>query len=182
MKEIDWSKAPKGATHWTPERDVICPFLREDAGVWFWWSDSSWVPLYGEGWEYQLRGIVKRPDLAAWNGAGLPPVGAKVILSDANHDVFEPYKEMIGVEVTVVASFASPAGFDMIACALPDGLCGCFRADMARPIRTPEQIAAEERERAISEMLRIYTDGAAGHCGGIAALYDAGYRRQEPKE
>lgn len=172
--EIDCSKAPEGATHWGPETDCHCESwyeVKDGAIVRFLPADEAAKPMryaeHGPAYYHSVSDLVALP--AAWTGACLPPVGAKVILSDANHDVFEPYKEMIGVEVTVVASFASPAGFDMIACALPDGLCGCFRADMARPIRTPEQIASEE---ALEEIERLYSEG------GPAAVFDAGYRKQ----
>lgn len=49
-----------------------------------------------------------------------------------------------------------------------------------RPFRTPEQIAADERESAINGMLTH--DALGGSRRGLAeALYDAGYRKQEPK-
>lgn len=166
--------------HWTSPQGLIYSWVAE--------RDAFYPPG-----EFRFRPI-RTPEQIASEEAleeierlyseGLPPVGAKVILSDANHDVFEPYKEMIGVEVTVVASFASPVGFDMIACALPDGLCGCFRADMARPIRTPEQIAAEERERAIDDLCASIVSHyearkMSEHYLGLArALHDAGYRKQ----
>jgi hypothetical protein len=49
-----------------------------------------------------------------------------------------------------------------------------------RPFRTPEQIAADERESAINGMLTH--DALGGSRRGLAAaLYDAGYRKQEQK-
>jgi hypothetical protein len=46
-----------------------------------------------------------------------------------------------------------------------------------RPIRTPEQIATEERENAINAMIDIVmTDNIRSNC---ADLYDAGYRKFE---
>lgn len=46
-----------------------------------------------------------------------------------------------------------------------------------RPVRTPEQIAAEERERDIDKMVSVVlTDNIRANC---ADLYDAGYRKFE---
>ena len=52
-----------------------------------------------------------------------------------------------------------------------------------RPFRTPEQIAAEEREKAIAEMVATakMATGFGQNVADHAALYDAGYRKQEPK-
>jgi len=42
-----------------------------------------------------------------------------------------------------------------------------------RPIKT-------ERERAIDEMHEAYFEGARGHMGGIAGIYEAGFRKVQP--
>ncbi|AWE83610.1 hypothetical protein CSB95_3009 [Pseudomonas aeruginosa] len=47
-----------------------------------------------------------------------------------------------------------------------------------RPIRTPEQIAAEEREKAVGDMA-MSIQGVPYQYPTLYALYDAGYRRQE---
>lgn len=126
---------------------------------------------------------VRMIDPLPWSGDGLPPVGTTVVLDDECFPVFDDYRAMIGVPVVVTAAFKSPTGVDMIACALPGGLCGCFRADMAHPIKTPAQIAAEEREAAAVELAGILS----GHDQHITVLdiemakylYDIGYRRTE---
>ncbi|AIR90488.1 hypothetical protein [Pseudomonas cremoricolorata] len=49
-----------------------------------------------------------------------------------------------------------------------------------RPMRTPEQIEAEEREKAVTEIFQV--TGLRARDGGrivAEAIYDAGYRRQE---
>jgi len=46
-----------------------------------------------------------------------------------------------------------------------------------RPIRTLEQIAAEEREAGIAEIRQILTSSAKGSIE--SAIWDAGYRKQE---
>lgn len=182
MKEIDWSKAPEGATHWTPESDVVCPFLREDNGVWFWWSDSSWVPFYGTSWNSQLLGIVKRPSLSPWNGTGLPPVGTVCIVKP--HNTQWGFSSVAGHERTVLAYHGEFVWLGQGNMALET-----TRIDKVDflPLRTPEQIAAEEREKAVEHMVKCIAENTTGVGMSDAmicakALYDAGYRRQEPSE
>ncbi|WP_205870910.1 hypothetical protein, partial [Pseudomonas aeruginosa] len=47
-----------------------------------------------------------------------------------------------------------------------------------RPLRTPEQIAAEEREKAVGDMA-MSIQGVPYQYPTLYALFDAGYRRQE---
>lgn len=110
-----------------------------------------------------------------WNGEGLPPVGM----------VCE-YQDSLGrwdkVEITAVAK----RGICFVQIA-HDGENYVNKTEARfRPIRTPEQIAAEERDRSIDAMLKI---AEGPHDGNprkvhvsrpqIAALYDAGYRKFE---
>ncbi|MOA45978.1 hypothetical protein D3C78_1684380 [compost metagenome] len=62
--------------------------------------------------------------------------------------------------------------------AIDMGMHGCFR-----PIRTPEQIAAEERDKAIQQIIADfkYTVGSCTYMitnDQAARMYDAGYRKQ----
>lgn len=62
-------------------------------------------------------------------------------------------------------------------------LCDFSYEMMFRPIRTPEQIAAEEREKAVVEMLVYALGPGAGsnyhETYMMQRLYDAGYRKTE---
>ena len=52
--------------------------------------------------------------------------------------------------------------------------------DDLRPIRTPEEIAAEQRKRAIDAMQRIVSRGDPHYGRKVCkSLYDAGYRKVE---
>lgn len=171
MSGIDWSKAPEGATH--------AGFAGEDlqfyripstlGGDYDYfsiirkvWRDSTGSPLAIE--------LVPHPSLA-WNGEGLPPVGAEceyqrndVIYKQAWVAVTPRY---IGESITVLKHSASGNEFTEMT-------TSC----VYRPIRTPEQIAADEREAAVNGMLCY--DALGGSRRGLAeALYDAGYRKQE---
>ncbi|MDH0301269.1 MULTISPECIES: hypothetical protein [unclassified Pseudomonas] len=105
-----------------------------------------------------------------WNGKGLPPVGT----------VCE-YKRGSGWEKVEV--FAVKPNVNGSTSALFTYECGtwsaCAEHSFFRPIRTPEQIAAERRELEINEMCEVLgvIQGTAG-CGIAMRLYDAGYRKQ----
>lgn len=60
----------------------------------------------------------------------------------------------------------------------PGGHCECILARCLSPIRTAEQVAAEEREKAIKEMMMHGVDAGDSTIEySCAALYDAGYRK-----
>lgn len=102
-----------------------------------------------------------------WNGKGIPPIGA----------VCEYYCLEVGEwrKCDIVAHyFARAVAVDMY-----DSSAVCLRADLFRPLKTPEHNAEEEeRLEAIGEMISY-----VGHYNivrdAVAALYDAGYRKTE---
>lgn len=169
MSNIDWSKAPEGATHY------FAPFFYRADETRAYVFETTRSPSAYNSRQIGELGVKKPAAAQAWSGDGLPPVGASVILDDSWHGVFDDYREMIGIPVIVTAAFKSPIGVDMIACAMPSGLCGCFRADMARKVKTPAQIAAEDREAAIVAMKEIVSRANPADCR-FCALYDAGLR------
>jgi hypothetical protein len=62
-----------------------------------------------------------------------------------------------------------------------NGKCTAYAHEVkCRPMRTPEQIAAEEREKAIMEMAETMhaATGFGVNRADCEALYDAGYRKQ----
>lgn len=135
------------------------------------------------------------PVTAEWNGEGLPPVGMVCEFAGFNQDETKFDDPVVGDKVTVIAHYLSgcvqvaaftynlAANFGSLNVA--QGAHGCFR-----PIRTAEQTAAEEREKAIKSMIEdSQPDYSAGdflnaseyvECA-ISALYDSGYRKQVAK-
>jgi hypothetical protein len=147
MKEIDWSKAPEGATHFWHGNGH---FYTELHGK-FYLADrinhgSVNSPL---SWIAQL---VARPS-PAWSGEGLPPVGT----------VCEYQRVRDWVKVEVFAIKPNENGSYTVLFTYESGAwAGCASPFSFRPIRTPEQIAAEEREAAIGDMaLLIHQES---HC------------------
>ncbi|HHW2622886.1 TPA: hypothetical protein ACUT60_002773 [Pseudomonas aeruginosa] len=173
---IDWSKAPEGATHYAPkleENDFWCSVfwrMENGVGVEAWSIDNRTGELHHLNrptWiETTAKRLVPRPAACAhasttWDGQGLPPVGTNC-----------EYRSNDGwLQCEVVAHRNNAAVV----------LNHHYEADFVppqdlRPIRTPEQIAAEERAKAIEEMCFAEETLTVKQA---KALYDAGYRRQE---
>ncbi|HFQ6219683.1 TPA: hypothetical protein ACHSDZ_004047 [Pseudomonas aeruginosa] len=98
---------------------------------------------------------------------GLPPVGVRVSVFDDGDLVYGH-----GESGEVIAHVEDCAVIRM-----SYGL-GCFTA---KNLRTPEQIAAEERRNSILHLANLLID-SRGHCNEYSqakAIFDAGYRRQE---
>lgn len=127
----------------------------------------------------------------AWTGEGLPPVGTVCEFAGGTNCPEDPFDKDLkeGDEVTIIAHFKdgeselaaftfNPRNLSRGNACVEQGMHGCFR-----PIRTPEQIAAEESEKAIAEM--VYggcgcdqSDGTTTAFVICRLLYDAGYRKQ----
>lgn len=184
MIEIDWSKAPEWA-----EAHALYAFGGAIGEVWV--GEKQYQLLdrpepfpYGGG-VGDTRHNPRRswfkyatPRPKAWTGEGLPPVGLRCEagiphVSGPNNEI----RSVIWIEGCVIAYhiikgktyawFAEDDGF------YPPGI---FEF---RPIRTPEQIAAEERAKAIDAMVAA-CPYPGSDCTRIdcEALYDANYRKQ----
>lgn len=164
---IDWSKAPEGATH--------AAFTGGPGGhhVWYMIRDDGYDFVYSTDMERGFRKgtgspghspLIERP--SGWNGEGLPPVGEVIEWLDGE---FLPVVVVGHHQGAVVAVDQNDPRRVFI------GKKPCYR-----PLRTPEQIAAEEREATVQQMIQDIgvsdTDGW-DHLR-CAALYDAGYRKQ----
>ncbi|HCF7079943.1 TPA: hypothetical protein NIJ35_005559 [Pseudomonas aeruginosa] len=164
---IDWSKAPEGcigafARIIGNQRTAFFVFSKRPSdymsreGYEGEGEDGSYH-VFSEFWEW-----LDKP----WDGQGLPPTGLLVewkagldhewrrvtVLAYANGDAWLQPED--GGSFIV----GNPANF--------------------RRIRTPEQIAAEEREKAVGDMA-MSIQGVPYQYPTLYALFDAGYRRQE---
>lgn len=124
------------------------------------------------------------PKVVEWDGVGLPPVGLDVEIKRGNCTWIDGDEWQIGKTATVMASFLNSRDIEMASVQFPGGHCECILARCLSPIRTAEQVAAEEREKAIGELVDVYEAAVLKQSydtrGVMAALYDAGYRK-EPK-
>lgn len=167
---IDWSTAPEGANRaGFTGPDNYLQFYRIPGmfGDYDYWSEKrGW---FGSDFPTCANHLFERPTKVEWDGQGLPPVGT---VCEYRHMIWPEYRSC---EIRYISE-ESLVAYD-------DAQEQFYRTcDMLfRPVRTLEQIAAEEREKAISEMLGLYNSAywpmtSKQFC---EVLFDAGYRRQE---
>jgi hypothetical protein len=119
--------------------------------------------------ELTERGCIERPTSTEWTGTGLPPVGT----------VCETENGMCLWEKCTILAHASLSSGEVVLVFQSGDKITFSNLRYFRPIKTAEQVAAEERLQAIDEMQR--DSGWQGKGGGcpFAALYDKGYRKPE---
>ncbi len=178
MKQIDWSEAPDWANvllkHVTDDSYVWAASYKDEAQashvsgryVCFWLNTPCWVV------------VESRPE-PQWSGKGLPPVGkfcefycehgswVGELINGAPVEILAHYSQKADSDKVAVFAFASKHGRRV-----SQAVASCFR-----PFRTPEQIAAEEREAAISEMAECANGMYFPNRYLLGDLYDAGYRK-----
>lgn len=168
---IDWSKAPEGATHCFSGRDFFK--LDGDGRVILFINGSTHNTLNHIG-DFLSSSIVERPKKQeAWGGEGLPPVGTVCYRINGS----------TSTKVEIIAHFDCTA--DRVAAYIPiegrilvdQAIASCFK-----PIKTKEEI---EKEKYLSEILVISNiiSMATGFAGPTVnnisrSIYGAGYRKQ----
>ncbi|HBN8235681.1 TPA: hypothetical protein L3677_006542 [Pseudomonas aeruginosa] len=173
---IDWSKAPEGANKaGFTGPDNYLQFYRIPGrfGDYDYWSEKrGWC---GNNFPTCADHLFERPAKVEWDGQGLPPVGTVCIVEP--HNTMWGFSSTSGYERKILAYYGEYVWLGHAETPLET-----TRIDKVdfRPIRTPEQIAAEERAKAIEEMLS-YEIGLAltTRRKFCEVLFDAGYRRQE---
>lgn len=172
-EQIDWSKAPEWATHaleklHEPDRNLV---------YWSFFVDGEHRVEPNGLWYHPdgYRIIQSRPTTPSWSGEGLPPVG--VVCEMHYCGEWEKTEILcIGVKHVFIRQIAVTG--EAFECSLNLSAC------QFRPIRTTEQIAADEREAAVKDMMsHIYAclprecwDESGPAC---FTLYDAGYRKEQ---
>jgi hypothetical protein len=200
--DIDWSKAPEGFPLWL---EGTTEEHRKHSG-WYRRVDGVFEGAFGGQWhgfrEGQFFTVHRKPDdhcehshgndqgcpecgeefAPAWTGEGRPPVGT---VCEAKMPPGLSREVALGWEwrkVEVVKSGMDGAENECLVFDLETTRPAWV--DEFRPIRTPEQIAAEERETVVAQMLSEinYASFEASHYLVMAErLYDAGYRKQPDK-
>ena len=173
---IDWSKAPEDATHCLSGRDF---FKLDNLGRVVLFINGSAHNTLNHIGDFLSSSIVERPKKqGVWDGDGLPPVG--VI---CEHEPYEMRNDPHKVEIIAhkKASLDVAVFWDEERQIVSYSSYHSFR-----PIKTAEQLAEEEKKKAIDDMQRIYEESMMdyssrlGHASrpAIKALYEAGYRKQ----
>lgn len=160
---IDWSKAPSSATHVRPESDGKCElWLKQVQGEWFFTMTgrSFWTRLNDAFKDFSV--LIERP---SWSGPedGLPPVGTACEVRDDLENIRE---------VEIIAH--TKRGGAPVAVYQCGDEIGAYTASLFHPIRTPEQIAAEERERAVMEIYERANKQGGSVLSMLMEAYDAG--------
>lgn len=161
--DIDWSKAPEGTTHHHAENETTSAHWKKDGFF-------CVVGLEAEGWKkefvaYDISRYTARP--IPWDGEGLPPVGTVCEWHPSVHGL---------VEVTILGRDGEDTWYRVKG---EHHSQTCANMAFFRPIKTAEQIAAEEREAEILEI--FHATGLRKRDGGrevAEAIYRAGYRKQ----
>lgn len=183
---IDWSTAPEDATHYSQLAALGMRWRRETKFGWDTWKGKEWISTVNA----QPHLYIERESQSSpvWTGEGLPPVGTVCEFAGGTPCPEDPFDKdlRVGMKVTIIAHFKcgdftmaaftfDPENPDRGMVQVEQGNFGCFR-----PIRTPEQIAAEEREDAIQLMLSELknTQCLTSHYEVCESLYQAGYRKQ----
>lgn len=166
-EQIDWGNAPADATHYqAATHGVFECWLKPGHAVRVSRREPDWrEDDYAD--DLIATSAIKRP----WSGEGLPPVGVVCeFKSPSSGGWLKARIIFVSAWTVVLYVFFEHDEHCYSVSAFEKGNLK-FRA-----IRTPEQIAADEREAAVNGMLCY--DALGGSRRGLAeALYDAGYRK-----
>jgi hypothetical protein len=176
-EQIDWSKAPEGAeVHFPNQAGTAECFaiFREAEAYYAFPGMSEWTVWSGESKDSLLSRF--KHSLRDWAGEGLPPVGLECeTLWSSTTGEYVPVRIIAHDEDRAVVRFIGgerKGEYDS------DRQHNNYGYPIFRPIRTAEQIAAEEREAAVKEMQVVVNSKPVAYMNGLYALYDAGYRKQ----
>ena len=178
MSKINWSKAPEwadghglvahhGITEVWINMDQYAVVGAEDRAYPYGGGTGDHRHNFTRG---QVQYITPRP--ARWDGQGHPTAGTLCEMTSNDGHNWRPVLIIFFDDyVTLVGQSEGKVNRQLFK------RCD---ADVAfRPLRTPEQIAAEEREEAIAEMWTTYWQPSVSTAmEGLGLLYDAGYRKQ----
>ena len=170
MNTIDWDKAPSWA-------NVV---IRGEHGQEFWspaWGGNHKVESLISGHTqyadmHDPHGWTKVADRgnSEWTGEGLPPVGTVCEI----HTLSDTWAKVVVVAITDYRIYCERVNQKE-----PGELCPVKKYARFRPIRTPEQIAAEQYERDAEELAKILAIHEPIEVLALAKLVlECGYRKQ----
>jgi len=172
---IDWSKALEGYPLWIEGFDSCYA-----SG---WYRELSDIYQSTRGTYYMKRDagyftVHERPQPTPWSGEGLPPVGTvcgHVVSGDKDYPFIEWAS---GDKLEVIAHREVYGAMLPIVFNLRHNTATAILPHLLKPIRTPEQIAADEREAAILVLIKdAGKDVATASFEQARRIYDAGWRK-----
>ena len=165
------SKIPEGATHTAPDGT----YRMARGSLWLGCADGDWVYIEGAAPHCYTR-IQAEPE---WSGEGLPPVGMVCEYNARGNGKGDPL--FLSVEV----KYVSDQSIVIMCIGVPEGenkenigvelplMVGVQLTGKFRPIKTPEQIALDERMAVAYAMCGVASSLSNTDA---AKLYDAGLR------
>lgn len=169
MSKVDWSLAPEGAEFYSPAFSGIsdCWYKTDNGEVHLWCNANPYWSMR----EKMIGELIERPKQPqAWSGYGCIPMGSEVEIHHSCWNASEWLKcKMLYMSDAYV--IVNHWGLDEQHYHARD--------ITVRPIRIPEQQAADKRETAIRELMDI----AQVDCRVTAArLVDAGFKLPSKSE
>ena len=125
---------------------------------------------------------LKAEKVVEWSGEGLPPVGVDALLAkECKFTEGTKLESFPAGTVVYVGGHANFGGCDLTVIIIKGRhFCGTIIPELLEPVRTPEQIAKQERSKACDKMYgKIPQDRRNNGSDICEALYDAGYRKFE---
>ena len=168
MSNIDWSKAPEGATHFCTGSIDGTPWRNYGGEYGLYWHNGQWKHHHDRSSSIvaRMNDLVARP--VVWTGEGKPPVGVPIEMKHkaatsewARPDFHVETLVWVGGKRFVTS----------------EEKVGDLSDYLFRPIRTPEQIAAEKREADIEELRVLLSNVACDDYQAAVAMIDAGYHK-----
>lgn len=179
---VNWELAPKGTTHYMPENDDFYGSWVKKVGSFYFeiWYNGQWTTDSALD-IYQDTFIIKPAEdrKVVWDGNGLPPVGTVCEIKHAS---------LGWTQCEIVAHKTNDGGTKYAIAWIDSNTLDQSQGLRFRPIRTPEQIAEEERKAAYKGMLH---DLAAvlgisnideRECDVLHILVEAGYRKENKND
>lgn len=185
MNSIDWTWAPEGATH-ALLTTAGSKFFKQDHAAYD-WVNGKWRHMGPDLGECVFApNLIERPaprineqeNVAPdeWDGEGFPPAGT----SCEGYIYADTAKQGAPMNRWAKGEFVGEAWADNGVCMgllkTDDGRIHAIGAfSYFRPVRTPEQIAEDERQAFIEQVI----NDSMGRCDvpGAAYLYESGYRK-----
>ena len=182
--KIDWSKQPESFPLWLEGTNKD---HRKHSG---WYRENGEVFTCEDGglWrscrEGQFFTVHRKPEtpIHEWDGASLPCAGDSLEYktTDAGDYWCKAIVKFVGTHFLLVGYQHPDIGLSEAG--INHAMLDCNFSGLLRKARTAEQVAAEEREKAIEEMVAVSPLLDKGWSRKVcAALYDNDYRKQVSK-
>lgn len=181
MSQIDWSEAPDGYPIWLEFAPDIA-YRNKMNGMWVRDSGDRYTTDRDTYWYKPGDGFYVAHKQPEWTGQGLPPVGTvcEALWSESRDEWLKTTVFGVNEHGQPIHRWEEgPGKFNYQA----SPLCGLTGRIYFRPIRTLEQIAAEDREKEIDaicyDIVSHYGNpkGSEHYLGLAKALHSAGYRK-----